>query len=210
MDTSVFRERLYKLREEKNLSLDEAAKGIGISRATLGFYENGDRKPDITILKKIVEFYVVSSDYLIGLSNIRVPDLNVRGISEKAGLSEESICHLLWLVENQSSDDLEKHTPVSPQNILKTIDNIISSPLLLQTLTIYLTHSFSHFVNTSGSKRKPDTVRSLALVDKKTGWMKDDLYPDILSNIYLFEVIDALKSMRVGVEMDGHIAPKED
>lgn len=83
------RERLKSLRDEK--SLQETAQTLGIYRATLGYYENGDRKPDIEILTKIENYYNVSSDYLLGLANINSFKIEDRIISEKTGRSEDSL-----------------------------------------------------------------------------------------------------------------------
>lgn len=49
--------RLETLRNERSLSLKEAAKGIGISRWTLYFYENGYFRPTKKALAKIEKFY---------------------------------------------------------------------------------------------------------------------------------------------------------
>ena len=42
--TKIFSKRLRQLRGTK--SQDEAAKGIGISRGALSYYEKGERNPD--------------------------------------------------------------------------------------------------------------------------------------------------------------------
>lgn len=49
--------RLETLRNDRSLSLKEAAKGIGISRWMLYFYENGYFRPTKKALKKIEKFY---------------------------------------------------------------------------------------------------------------------------------------------------------
>ena len=51
---------LTKLREKHGLSLKEAAKGIGITRIMLYFYENGYFRPRKKVLKKIEKFYGTS------------------------------------------------------------------------------------------------------------------------------------------------------
>ncbi len=66
----VFAKRFQFLRRSRQLSQDEFAKFLGISRPTVGFYENGTRLPDALILQQIAEKCCVSSDWLIGLSNI--------------------------------------------------------------------------------------------------------------------------------------------
>lgn len=62
---SGFSDRLKELRGDR--SLQEVAGTIRISRVSLGYYETGNRKPDIEMLYKICKYYNVSSDYLIGI-----------------------------------------------------------------------------------------------------------------------------------------------
>ena len=62
----AFSQRLKALREKKGLTQDALARELGIGRAALGLYENGDRQPNIEILRRIAEHFNVSSDYLIG------------------------------------------------------------------------------------------------------------------------------------------------
>lgn len=64
-------ERIKLLREEKKLSQDDLGKIISISRLSVGNYERGDRKPDSDIIDKLCDYFDVSSDYLLGRSNIR-------------------------------------------------------------------------------------------------------------------------------------------
>lgn len=87
--TNVFSERLKELRGKK--TLQEVADSIGITRVAMGYYEKGERKPDIEILYKIAKFYGVTSDYLIGLSDVQTPDIDIQAISTKTGLSEKAI-----------------------------------------------------------------------------------------------------------------------
>ena len=62
-----FRERFSKLRGDE--SQKDFATRIGISRPTVGFYENGDRLPQADVLKQIAERCGVSTDLLLGLSD---------------------------------------------------------------------------------------------------------------------------------------------
>jgi transcriptional regulator with XRE-family HTH domain len=84
-----FQARFNILRGE--LSQAEFAKKLGVSRPTIGFYENGERVPDILMLKKIAETYKVSADWLLGLSDIKIGDANDVAIEKRLGLSEDAI-----------------------------------------------------------------------------------------------------------------------
>lgn len=68
---SIFASRLKLLREEQGLSQSELADKLGISRGSISFYENNSRAPDISVLMGICNFFSVSSDYLLGLCDIR-------------------------------------------------------------------------------------------------------------------------------------------
>lgn len=61
--------RMKELREQKNISMKEAAVGVGLPYTTYVGYEKGDREPNSEMLIKIASFYSVSVDYLIGRDN---------------------------------------------------------------------------------------------------------------------------------------------
>lgn len=64
-------ERLKKLREEMNLTQIELGKVFNISHSTINRYENGLRQPDNETLINMSNFFNVSVDYLLGISNTR-------------------------------------------------------------------------------------------------------------------------------------------
>lgn len=67
-------ERLKDLRVEKGLKLEELTDKTGISKSALGSYENDeDRYKEINHgnLLKLADFYQVSVDYLLGLTDNR-------------------------------------------------------------------------------------------------------------------------------------------
>ncbi|AQP78237.1 XRE family transcriptional regulator [Listeria monocytogenes] len=66
---------LKKLRKNENLTQDQLASKIGITRDTLANYETGRREPDFTTLKNIASYFEVSTDYLLGRDEIDNTDL---------------------------------------------------------------------------------------------------------------------------------------
>jgi len=68
-----FKDRLLQLRKEKNMSREELAKKLNLSYSAISKYETGARTPDDDIKKKIAEYFNVSLDYLMGVSDIRYP-----------------------------------------------------------------------------------------------------------------------------------------
>lgn len=63
--------RIKSLREEFNLKQDELAKKINVSPSAIGMYERDLREPNDEITLKLSNFFNVSTDYLLGKSDIR-------------------------------------------------------------------------------------------------------------------------------------------
>ena len=60
--SNVFRE----LRTNANLTQQELANKLGVSRSAIGMYENGEREPDFETLELIADFFNVDMNYLLG------------------------------------------------------------------------------------------------------------------------------------------------
>ena len=61
-----FQNILKSLRLAKNLTQDELATQLRISRSAIGMYESGAREPDFDTLELIADFFNVDIDYLMG------------------------------------------------------------------------------------------------------------------------------------------------
>ena len=66
---TMFCERIRELRENKNLTQTQAAEQIGITQKKLSNIETGKTEPSMKDLKAICEFYNVSADYLLAISD---------------------------------------------------------------------------------------------------------------------------------------------
>jgi len=81
-----FNSRIRELRIEKGLTRLDLAAEIGVSGSALGNYERGERSPDSELITKLADFFNVTSDYLLGKSEFRVPkeiqqhDKNLSGL----------------------------------------------------------------------------------------------------------------------------------
>lgn len=58
-------ERLFNLRKNKNLSQEELANILGVSRQTISKWETGESTPDFDKIIPICEFYGITSDELL-------------------------------------------------------------------------------------------------------------------------------------------------
>lgn len=65
----MFAENLKILREKKQITQQQLADKLKISRSTIGMYENGSREPDFETLELIADFFNINMDRLIGNLN---------------------------------------------------------------------------------------------------------------------------------------------
>jgi len=62
-------DRLRLLREQWKLSQLELANAVGSSEPQIWRYEHNDANPRADILKRLAEFFTVSADYLLGMTD---------------------------------------------------------------------------------------------------------------------------------------------
>ena len=63
--------RLKELRIEKGINQKELADKLGYKQNTISQWENGKRFMDTETLRIVADFFEVSSDYLLGMSDLR-------------------------------------------------------------------------------------------------------------------------------------------
>ena len=65
--------RLKEIREDKDLLQSDIAKILNVSQVAYSYYEIGKRQLPIDLLKKLALYYETSTDYLLGLTDVRKP-----------------------------------------------------------------------------------------------------------------------------------------
>ena len=64
-------ERLRELRKEQNVTQQSVADYVGIKVRTYQYYEGDDHRPDYETLIKLADFFHVTTDYLLGRTDVR-------------------------------------------------------------------------------------------------------------------------------------------
>ena len=67
-DLQIIAERLKALRTEKGVGQNELAKELELSNASISYWENAKQEPSASAIFKLSQYFDVSSDYLLGLS----------------------------------------------------------------------------------------------------------------------------------------------
>lgn len=64
-------DRLKELRKESSYTQEDMAKKIGITKSAYGYYEQEKTIPDAFTLEKLADIFNVSTDYLLGKTELR-------------------------------------------------------------------------------------------------------------------------------------------
>lgn len=87
----ILAERLIELRESNNLTQQELADKLGITRQSLSLYERAERTINIDVLLEISRFFKVSTDYLLGISENKSTDEKLQSVCKYLRLTEGAV-----------------------------------------------------------------------------------------------------------------------
>jgi HTH-type transcriptional regulator, competence development regulator len=112
----MFPKRLKALRLQKKLTHQDMADFLGITRQGYSKYENGQSQPDIETINKLAEFFNVTTDYLLGRTDVletRTEEENTLAIINQ--LIKE------YGIEQMGFFDIEKWKSLSEEEIEEII-----------------------------------------------------------------------------------------
>lgn len=94
--------KLVELRKKYGYTQEKSAQMIGISRTALKNYELGASKPSYESLRKIANFYGVTTDYLLGAEEYQQPEVSPNTqilLQTLKGATEEEIAQAIRIIE---------------------------------------------------------------------------------------------------------------
>jgi transcriptional regulator with XRE-family HTH domain len=129
-EKEVFPSRLSELMDETipKTTQETLAQYLGITRQAVGFYKSGQSSPDFSTLIKIAKYFNVSTDWLLGISDIRSSDTDLQAVCEYTGLSEKAIDNIAHI----RLRDTPAGAKISP---FKALDLLLSSRSLSSLVT---------------------------------------------------------------------------
>lgn len=89
-----------------NAPIKKIAEDVGVSRQTISNMLSGRFNPNILLLEKFADYFEVSTDYLLGRTPVKSPNVRSDDIYEYTGLTEEAADVLANL--NQMSENIEE------------------------------------------------------------------------------------------------------
>ena len=206
---ALTKERLEDLRKEKKLSFEQLSKqlaerGVNISHTNLKNYEINDpvhplygrtRSMSIEYLVAFADFYDVSVEYLLGLSNSRKQEYH--NISEQLGLCDEAIEELIQCKENSGSEEdpkmyAQQYTTIL-NDFLTSMEFEIVMEKIKQSLFAYYLYALS--CNDLAEGRREQNVTDLEkarLLMNKYGYFPVE--NDVISQVHMENAIGILNS----------------
>lgn len=100
-----FSEKLYELRKSQKLSQKELAKRIGVSQASINYWEKGQRTPSIDAAYKIADYFEIEISQLLDPdtydreSTVLLGD-NIKSLREEKGYSIKQLSELTQIPQS--------------------------------------------------------------------------------------------------------------
>lgn len=206
---ALTKERLEDLRKEKKLSFEQLSKqlaerGVSISHTNLKNYEINDplhplygrtRSMSIEYLVAFADFYDVSVEYLLGLSNSRKQEYN--NISEQLGLCDGAIEELIRCKEKSGSEEDPKMYAQQDTAILNDFLTSMEFEIVMekvkQSLFAYYLYTLSR--NDLATRRREQNAAELEEVRLQMN--KYGYFPvenDVISQVHMENAIGVLNS----------------
>ena len=70
MSKVTYVERIKQLRKEDGITQTRLAEKIGVSQSAIDLWESGARVPNAIAVIKLAEYFQVTTDYLLGVSDV--------------------------------------------------------------------------------------------------------------------------------------------
>ena len=156
---SSFGSRLQEL-FRPNETQEEFGKRVGINRNTIASYlKNKDKKPDTDQLIKISRACNVSTDWLLGLSDVRSSEPDVQSACKYTGLSEKAVENIKRYNRDDENSIVKKMKFIDAVNFM--LENEIS---LMRDIHNYLLIDFNQVYYDIDDSQKIDDTPSFYIL----------------------------------------------
>ena len=140
----IFATRLRELMKNAKATQQDVAAAVGTTRQAISQYADGSVQPNIEKLYKIAEYFTVSADYLLGLSDVTTSNVDDKAINQMLGLSEKAIARLKkevditneYLNNFRKSEKREAKPNERPYMVFDTISLLLEEPLRLDRKSV--------------------------------------------------------------------------
>jgi len=133
-----FPKRLRELLDRKGETQGKLADYLGVKRQTIGYWKDGVTSPDVNGIIGMADYYNVSTDFLLGRSEVETLDIDIQAIHEKTGLSEKAINNILNALPIPTSSDGDEAIGAHMDALNMLLEDIQFYQLLLSIRLLYI------------------------------------------------------------------------
>lgn len=94
IEMQQFGKRIIELRKESGKTQESLLEALGVSQQTLSRYEKGQRQASLEFVIRAAKYYNVSADYLLGLSDVKSTEQDIKIACEVTELSEKAALNI--------------------------------------------------------------------------------------------------------------------
>ena len=127
METNNISSRIRELREENQITQLELAKALYVKQQTIAQWEKGERDLKTNSIIDLANFFRVTTDYLLGLSDYKTPQ--AASIGDTIGLSDKCIAILKYHYEYLNAIDTAAKRLMNEKKGTEHNPSLISSAL---------------------------------------------------------------------------------
>ena len=187
MYSHSFGNRLADLRNEYNITQKQLSEELKINRVAIARYEAGAQAPSLDNLISIAKYFDVSTDYLLGFSDIRSDKVHsdLKATCEFTDLSEKAIFNILEITQHNAVRTDGTSIPFNAflNKFLESTEFVV----LFQMLFTLATQSYYYRISPEKREFCPDSIKYQLL----------KLFDDILSSFDCTKNKDVYRLMKM-------------
>lgn len=185
-------DRYTDLRTEKGISQTELANQLDCNKQYISKIENGERSLSLSLLERYANFFNVSTDYLLGRTDIKSTDTTIQDFCEYIGCNE-AVVEVFKYEYNRYIDDFEDEEYQKTYNSI--INKILSSEelwKLISTISLLYEDSKNHF-DYYANFTSVDIIKVRKVLNVDANHLILNLLPDIREKLLAEETDEDLR-----------------
>jgi len=122
--------RIIDLRKQRNMTQEDLAKALAVSRGAVSMWEIDQRTPDPATLQRLANYYNVSVDYLLGISDIPMSNYIQKRVMEicvyilDSHATAKITAQVFGVSENTVYKDMTERLPILNKNLADKVKKI--------------------------------------------------------------------------------------
>lgn len=181
-----FATNLRELMQQHGTKQTELSELLGVTRQSIGQYADGTSLPPVDKIIELANYYNVSADYILGLTDITSNDADLRSVCEYTGLSEKSIENIQNLMGGLGSVsmDIDSDFPtyIYQYNGINILNTILEK-FDFNKLISFVGHSACQKKEMSSKKLSRKQQYNSAISYNASRYVLNKLFEELMDNV---------------------------